>query len=241
MGAESALRSANGALRHLAQPLEVFRREMALRPGGGLGGYWIEAYRACEPAADTIMVAAHVDAGERTNSINDFVGISTVADDVAEVPELVERAGGGENRLKGLYIPVNIGDNESTHGRRVSLLYRRKSGERSVARGAHGGDRAEELARVVVLRCGEDLMRRSLLHDAAVAHDEDAVGNLADDGEVVRDEEHGEAVLAVETFEKCDDLRLHGDVECGGGFVGDEKTRAVDERHGNHEALPLAT
>jgi hypothetical protein len=82
-------------------------------------------------------------------------------------------------------------------------------------------------------------MRASLLDDAAVAHDEDAVGDLAHNGEVVRDEEHGEAVLDAEAFEECDDLGLNGDIERGGGFVGDEKARAIDERHGDHDALPL--
>ncbi len=43
-----------------------------------------------------------------------------------------------------------------------------------------------------------------------------------------------------QTLEQREDLRLHGDVECGGGFVGDEKARAVDERHGDHDALTLA-
>jgi len=44
----------------------------------------------------------------------------------------------------------------------------------------------------------EELAGRRLLHDAAVLHHRDAVGDLADDGEVVRDEEHGEAVFGAE-------------------------------------------
>jgi hypothetical protein len=90
-------------------------------------------------------------------------------------------------------------------------------------------------------RRSENLLRRSLLHDAAVTHDEDAVGDLADDGEVMRDEEHGETMLAAEAFEQRDDLRLHGDIECGGGFVCNEQARTIDERHRDHDALALAT
>jgi hypothetical protein len=47
-------------------------------------------------------------------------------------------------------------------------------------------------------------------------------------------------MLTAETLEQSDDLRLHGDVECGGGLVCDEQARAVDERHGDHDALALA-
>ena len=37
-----------------------------------------------------------------------------------------------------------------------------------------------------------------------------------------------------------EDLGLDGDVEGGGGLVGDEQARAVDERHGDEDALTLA-
>jgi hypothetical protein len=92
-----------------------------------------------------------------------------------------------------------------------------------------------------VLRVGEDVAGGALLDDDAALHDGDTVGDLADDGEVVRDEEHGEAVRGLEAREEIEDLRLHGDVERGGGFVGDEQARAVDERHGDDDALALAT
>ena len=42
-------------------------------------------------------------------------------------------------------------------------------------------------------------------------------------------------------MEKCDDLRLNGDIQRGCGFVGDKQAGAIDERNGDHDALALAT
>ena len=71
-------------------------------------------------------------------------------------------------------------------------------------------------------------------------HDGDTIGDLGDDGEVVGDEEDGEVVSAAEGAEEIQDLGLDGDVECGGGLVGDEECGAVDEGHGDEDALTLA-
>jgi hypothetical protein len=40
--------------------------------------------------------------------------------------------------------------------------------------------------------------------------------------------------------QQSEDLRLHGDVERGRGLVGDEQARAVDDGHGDEDALALA-
>ncbi len=54
------------------------------------------------------------------------------------------------------------------------------------------------------------------------------------------DEEDGHAEFALEVLQQRQDLRLHGHVEGGGRFVGDEQVRLVGERHGDHDALALA-
>ncbi len=72
--------------------------------------------RAGEAAADAIVIAAHVDARERADGVDDLVRIGAVADDVAEVPKLVEGAGGGEHGLKSLEVAVDVGDDEGAHG-----------------------------------------------------------------------------------------------------------------------------
>src|SRR5581483_10438182 len=51
------------------------------------------------------------------------------------------------------------------------------------------GDRGQERLRVRVERAGEEVARGRELDDLAEVHDRDAVGDVADDGEVVRDEE----------------------------------------------------
>ena len=81
---------------------------------------------------------------------------------------------------------------------------------------------------------------RGLLDDLAVLHDGDPVGDLGDDGEVVRDEEHGEVVGAAQVVEQAQYLGLDGNIERGGGLVGDQQTGAVDECHGDEDALALA-
>ena len=59
-------------------------------------------------------------------------------------------------------------------------------------------DRAEQAPGVRVLRVVEDVALRAALDDAAGVHDDDLVGDLGDDAEVVRDQDHGrvEVVLA---------------------------------------------
>ncbi len=41
--------------------------------------------------------------------------------------------------------------------------------------------------------------------------------------------------------EQFENLRLHGDIERRGGLVGDEQGGAVDDGHGDHDALALAS
>ena len=109
-----------------------------------------------------------------------------------------------------------------------------------VAIGLHGGSGGEQAAGVGMLRAYEEVARRGRLDDRAVLHDGDPVGDLADDGQVVRDEEHGEAVAIAQFAEKMEDLGLYGYVEGGGGLVGDEQARAVDDGHRDEDALALA-
>ena len=47
-------------------------------------------------------------------------------------------------------------------------------------------------------------------------------------------------MLTLQIAEQREHPRLHGDVEGGGRLVGNEQARAVDERHGDEDALTLA-
>jgi len=90
-------------------------------------------------------------------------------------------------------------------------------------------------------RLGEDLVNRTFLDDFAGIHHGDAVSDLGDDGEVVRDEDETHAgTLRFECGEQIENLRLDGHVERGRRLVGDEQPRPVRHRRRDHRALPLA-
>ena len=98
----------------------------------------------------------------------------------------------------------------------------------------------EQVLGVGVLRVGEQRLGGVVLLHLAVLHHIDIVGELADDGQVMGDQDHRHAVLVLEVLDQVEDLRLHGDVERGGRLVGDQHVGPVGERHGDHHALALA-
>ena len=90
---------------------------------------------------------------------------------------------------------------------------------------------------VGVLGIFQDFVHGAGFDDLAAKHHGNAVGNAADDAEIVRDEDDAHAQLTAEIGEEVHDLLLNGDIECGGGFVSDEELRLAAERHGDHHAL----
>src|SRR5437879_7149425 len=86
----------------------------------------------------------------------------------------------------------------------------------------------------------EDRLSGSKFYHAAGVHYGDAVRDLGDYGEIVRDEEHGQAELGAKFSEQVEDLGLDGDIERGGGLVGDEQLRAIHDGHRDHDALAHA-
>ena len=86
----------------------------------------------------------------------------------------------------------------------------------------------------------EDLLDRTFLDDPARVHHDDPLAEAGDQSHVVRDQNDGGSHLAIELLEQLDDLRLHGDVEGGGGFVGDQQFRFVGQAHRDHGPLPHA-
>jgi len=107
--------------------------------------------------------------------------------------------------------------------------------------GAHGGEGGKQIAGVRVLRGVEKITAGTGFDDLAEAHDGDALSELANDGEVMRYEEHGEIVGAAELEEEIEYLGLDGDVEGGGRLVCDKQAGTMDEGHGDENALALAT
>ena len=83
------------------------------------------------------------------------------------------------------------------------------------------------------------LARGAGLDDLTAPQHRDLVGDLGDDAEIVRDEKDAGAVLAAHLADQRQDLRLRGDVERGGGLVGDEQARVEYQRHRDHDPLAL--
>ena len=68
----------------------------------------------------------------------------------------------------------------------------------------------------------------------------DAVGDLGNDGEIVRDVDAGDAALLHHGLEGAQHLDLGRDVERGRRLVEDDELRIADQRHGGGKALQLA-
>lgn len=102
------------------------------------------------------------------------------------------------------------------------------------------GDGGEEALGVVVLWGEEDFVSFTIFYDFSGIHDGDVVGDVADDGEVVRDEDHSEIELVAEVEEEVEDLGLNGDVERGDRFVCDDELWLRGEGSGDGDALTLS-
>ena len=76
----------------------------------------------------------------------------------------------------------------------------------------------------------EHALRRADLHQPAEVEDRDPVGEIADDPEVVRDEDVGGLLVPLKLAEEVQDRSLDGDVESGGRLVADDDARITGER-----------
>ena len=101
------------------------------------------------------------------------------------------------------------------------------------------GNRFEQHPRVRVLRRAEQPPRRRELDDPPQVHDADAVGDMMDDREVVRDEQVGQAHPARQVPHQVQHLRLHRHVERRRRLVADQEAWFGRQRAGDGNALPL--
>ena len=105
---------------------------------------------------------------------------------------------------------------------------------------ARGRNRREKRLRVGMKRFLVDALRVAELDHLAEVHDGDAVGDVLDDAQVVRDENVRQAKLALEPAEEVEHLSLDGHVERGNWLVAHEQLRFERERAGDVDALALA-
>ena len=88
--------------------------------------------------------------------------------------------------------------------------------------------------------CANSSSGRRLLDGAAGVHDQDPVGDVGDDAEVVGDEQDRGAEPLAEVAQQVEDPRLDRHVERGGRLVGDQQLRVAGDRHRDHHALAHA-
>ena len=86
----------------------------------------------------------------------------------------------------------------------------------------------------------EQLLGRRRLDDLAEIHDGDAVGDVLHHGEIVADEDVGEAKALLQLLHQVDDLRLDRHVERRHRLVGHDQARLDGQRAGDGDALALA-
>src|SRR5438270_12186811 len=91
--------------------------------------------------------------------------------------------------------------------------------------------RLQQTLRVRMQRALRQRRRRCGLDDLARVHDRDAIRELEQEREIVRDEENGEAEIALQRLDLLEDLALDDDVERRRRLVEDDELGTGTERH----------
>ena len=91
-----------------------------------------------------------------------------------------------------------------------------------------------------MLRRVEQVAHRAHLDDPAGVHHRQRVAHLGDDAEVVGDEDQRHAGLLLDVLEQVEILGLDGDIEVGGGLVGNDQLGSAGKRDGADDALAHA-
>ena len=132
---------------------------------------------------------------------------------------------------------------EAAARRRVDRVGRlaadQRAGPRAVLLGVGDRDRRQQGAGVGMDRLGVELLGGRELDQLAQVHDCDPVGDVADDAEVVGDEDVRQAEVVLEVVEQVDDLGLDRDVERRTGSSSTISLRIDGERAGDADPLAL--
>ena len=99
--------------------------------------------------------------------------------------------------------------------------------------------RREQVLRVRMLRLAEYLPRRATLHDLALVHDNQLVGDPPHDAQVMRDKQNRQRQLLLQFQQQVDDLRLYRDIQCADGFIANQHFGPVGQRPRDCHSLAL--
>src|SRR6266702_3153361 len=97
----------------------------------------------------------------------------------------------------------------------------------------------EQRPGVGMLRVGEDIRRRPLLHDDAPLHHRKPIADLRGNPQIMGDEQYGKIELLAHLVEQFEHLGLHRDVERRNRLVADQEHRLHRQRAGDADPLPL--
>ena len=133
------------------------------------------------------------------------------------------------------------GTGSRTAGRPGSAARRAPPATRRRRPGSRSGAAASSACGVGVPRRARTAPRsRPVSTMRAEIHHRDPVRDVADQAQIMRDEQHGEAEPLLQLQQQVDDLRLHRDVEGGDQLVGDQAFRLHRQRPRDADALALA-
>src|SRR5882724_9068795 len=100
--------------------------------------------------------------------------------------------------------------------------------------------RAEQGFGIGVFWIREELPHGTVFDDLTSIHDCHFVAHLGDNTQIVGDENQGHTGFSLELFQQVQVLRLDGDIQVGGGLVGDDQFGAARQGNSSHDALPHA-
>ena len=194
------------------------------------------------PEREVLRQAAHLEGGRCRHSIG-------LRHEMAR--DLVPRLDHAQPWTFGRLAPIELGllgnavratRMEAAPGRRVAQVRGRAGdpGQRD-QRAAQRREGLHEALRVRVLRVCAEPLGGCGLDDLARVHDRDPVCELEQERQVVRDEEHREAEVALERLDLLEDLALDDDVQGRRRLVEDDQLRLQGEGHGDHDPLAHAS
>jgi hypothetical protein len=99
------------------------------------------------------------------------------------------------------------------------------------------GHRRQKPQGIGVARLPVQFRGRRLLHQDAGIHDGHPLGDVGHHPQVVGDEEHCQIHFSLEAGQKGQYLGLDGDIQSGGGFVGNKELRVKGQGHGDEDPL----
>ena len=100
--------------------------------------------------------------------------------------------------------------------------------------GRHGGAQTQ---RVRMGGAIKHIIDTAVLDDLSCIHHRNLVGHARYHPKIMSNQNDCHAGFLLQILQQVENLSLDGDIQRGGGFVGDQNCRLAGNRHGNHGPL----